>query len=172
MHAERCIYAPLSSPFALSPPPSTSLLLPILLLARSNQAFIDVLLQPSDLPSSEGEDPTPPSTLSLPVTLLSLSTYLSAHGSASRRGRTYLRLSLLLLVTLLSSQSGARALIGQQRPAETRSIRVCRQKLPHLPLPAAGAGKERVRLVTGALDAATLMLRHNLSRNLDATGHL
>jgi hypothetical protein len=101
------------------------------------------------------------------VTFLSLSSYLASHGSSTFTSRSYARLTLLLLTTMLSDADGARAMLDE-RPDEARLVRVCRQKPPPLPV----SSTKRVRLVSSVIDTATLFLRHNLSRRLDATGHL
>lgn len=169
----------------VSPPAAAVVLLPLFQLVRSNQTFVGLMFNPSPVtpgleanneknPSSEDKGANPEasasSSPSLPIALLSLSTYLSSHASSSHRSRAYTRITLTNLCALLSSPAGTRALLDDS-PASTAAaaqVRVCRQKLPPLPSPV----KERKRLLPAVLDTATLFLRHNLSKRLDVGSYL
>ncbi|PWN46051.1 hypothetical protein IE81DRAFT_319422 [Ceraceosorus guamensis] len=160
--------------FGHLPPAPIAILLPVLLLARSNPLFVDVLLRDNAQPNTTEADSSDGAAKlgnpQLSFSLLSLSTYLASHSASSKRGRAYAHVGLLLLIAFAADQASGTVALLQERDASliANRIRVCRQKPPPLPMPVV----PRDRLIQPTLDAAVLFLRHNLSRKLDTTGHL
>ncbi|EPQ27544.1 uncharacterized protein PFL1_05082 [Pseudozyma flocculosa PF-1] len=151
--------------FAHLPSPSTVILLPVFLLARSNQAFASKVVFATGCPTNaddvaQTQDDDGATGCSY-VQLLSLSSYLCTHAAGTPRSRSYARVALLLLLVLLHDPSGIRAVLDD-------SDRSTRLREPGLSYP---RQKPR-RLVTCNIVVATCHLRHNLSKRLDIHSHL
>jgi hypothetical protein len=172
------------------PPSSSCCLLPIYLLARCNEAFVQIALAPP---------PTTESANALQYTftssLLSLTSYLATHGSSSERSKSYSRLSLLTLLALLSSAAGISAITQAERQGDLTLIRQCQQKsgpkpvrsptaaesgsgmlsgyLAQLSLSASSISPQKSsRLLPYILDCCIQYLRYNLRKRLDVSGYL
>ncbi|KAF8899008.1 hypothetical protein BD779DRAFT_1486579 [Infundibulicybe gibba] len=96
-----------------------------------------------------------------PCTLLSLSSYLLTHAgsTASLRSTAYANLSLNILLLLAEDDK----IMSVLSKSSTSNIRLCRQRLPPLPIPKSGRAP-----TCALLDCCILWLRHNLQKQLDA----
>ncbi|KAJ7751293.1 hypothetical protein DFH07DRAFT_745670 [Mycena maculata] len=133
-------------------------LLPLFEFLRTNPTFPLILISPSD----EG---TKSSAISSPShTILSLSSYLLTHASStsSPRAIVYANLCLNTLLTLVQNDG---VLISFSQPSDER-IRLCRQRLPVLPVPPA-----RRPPLCALLDCCVLWLRHNLHKRLEVQSY-
>ncbi|KAJ7110039.1 hypothetical protein C8R44DRAFT_678676 [Mycena epipterygia] len=133
-------------------------LLPMFEFLRTNPTFPLVLVSPSD------EDTKSSAISSPPYTILSLSSYLLTHASStsSPRAIVYANLCLNTLLTLVQNDG---VLIAFSQPSDER-IRLCRQRLPVLPVP-----PSRRPPLCALLDCCVLWLRHNLHKKLEVQSY-
>ncbi|THV07535.1 hypothetical protein K435DRAFT_741871 [Dendrothele bispora CBS 962.96] len=144
------------------------ILLPVYEFMKSNPVFSEVLEEylssTKDGPGAGAEKkaskPPPP----LPITILSLSSYLLTHATStsSPRSLAYADLSLSCLLAFSETESLIEAFI---RPWD-ENIRLCRQRLPLLPVPHPGRPP-----VCALLDCCALWLRHNLHLRLEVSSY-
>ncbi|KAJ7446477.1 hypothetical protein B0H11DRAFT_1745875 [Mycena galericulata] len=129
-------------------------LLPVFEFLRANPTFPLVLISPVD------EDAKSSAISSPPYTILSLSSYLLTHASStsSPRAIVYANLCLNTLLTLVQNDG---VLISFSQPSD-EPIRLCRQRLPVLPVP-----PSRRPPLCALLDCCVLWLRHNLHKRLE-----
>ncbi|KAJ7040434.1 hypothetical protein C8F04DRAFT_1083551 [Mycena alexandri] len=144
--------------FKSQPIEACVVVLPIFEFLRTNPTFPLLLISPSD----EG---TKSSAISSPThTILSLSSYLLTHASStsSPRAIVYANLCLNTLLTLVQNDG---VLIAFSQPSDER-IRLCRQRLPLLPVP-----PSRRAPLCALLDCCVLWLRHNLHKRLEVQSY-
>ncbi|UZJ55311.1 hypothetical protein CBS101457_004631 [Exobasidium rhododendri] len=180
------------------PPPSACCLLPILLLSRANQAFVDIALAATDEANKDeasGKNGNDGIHYTFTSSLLSLSSYLATHGSLSHRSKSYSRLSMLVSLALLSSTAGLSALVHSERQHEIASTRQCQQRsgprsvrnttanetstggfsnfISQLSFSGPSSETNRPnRLLPFILDSCVQYLRYNLRKRLDVSGYL
>ncbi|KAJ7161404.1 hypothetical protein C8R43DRAFT_992750 [Mycena crocata] len=144
--------------FKSQPIEACVVLLPIFEFLRTNSTFPLVLVS-----SDEGTKSSAMS--SPPYTILSLSSYLLTHASStsSPRAIVYANLCLNTLLTLVQNDG---VLIAFSQPSDER-IRLCRQRLPVLPVP-----PSRRPPLCALLDCCVLWLRHNLHKRLEVQSYL
>lgn len=122
-----------------------------------------------------------PASPTLPVELLSFTSYLVSHAALSQRARVYSRLAFSVLMILVEEGEGK---LTRPRPGG-EDIRLCRQVRHHLPvntqslrahvlafpsqrppqLPAKDASRSIP--ISAIIDAIVLFLRHNLRKKLE-----
>ncbi|KAI0654234.1 hypothetical protein C8Q70DRAFT_1048092 [Cubamyces menziesii] len=105
--------------------------------------------------------PIPP----LPITLLSLTSYLVSHASSSSSSRSIAYANLALNMLLVMSESDE--ILSALRADTNEEIRLCRQRLP--PLPPFQPPKSPL---CALLDCCILWLRHNLHKRLEVQCYL
>ncbi|KAJ7293157.1 hypothetical protein C8J57DRAFT_1268248 [Mycena rebaudengoi] len=129
-------------------------MLPIFEFLRVNSTFPLVLVSPPDEITKSSAISSPPHTI------LSLSSYVLTHASStsSPRAIVYANLCLNTLLTLAQNDG---PLIAFSQPSDER-IRLCRQRLPTLPIPPASRPP-----LCALLDCCVLWLRHNLHKRLE-----
>ncbi|KAK0233651.1 hypothetical protein IW262DRAFT_1452216 [Armillaria fumosa] len=137
--------------FKNQPIEATVILLPLYEFLRGNVLFASVLL------SSNEPERTMPSPSS---TLLTLSSYLLTHATSTSQARSvaYANLCINCLLALVKTDA---ALIALSKPNNV-PMRLCRQRLPMLPIPRSGRP-----LLCALLDCCVLWLRHNLHMRLE-----
>ncbi|CDO72963.1 hypothetical protein BN946_scf185007.g17 [Trametes cinnabarina] len=126
--------------------------------ARFRHVFADTL-------SIQSEKQTSTRIAPLPLTLLSLSSYLFSHASSSSSPRAiaYANLALNTLLVISESDEVLRALTKDTH----EEIRICRQRLPPLP-----PFQPPSPPLCALLDCCILWLRHNLHRKLEVHCYL
>ncbi|THH13581.1 hypothetical protein EW146_g6658 [Bondarzewia mesenterica] len=136
------------------------ILLPVFEFLHSNQIFLNVLSE-SVSTDVDGKTSSPP----LPLTLISLSSYLMTHATSlsSPRAIAYANLSLNILLAFVEKDQIMRVVC---QPSQT-DIRLCRQRLPLLPLTSPPRPP-----VCALLDCCVLWLRHNLHIRLESSLYL
>lgn len=182
--------AEVSSSIVDLPPSCSCCLLPIYLLARCNEAFVQIALAPH--PTT---DPSNTSQYTFISSLLSLTSYLTTHGSPSDRSKSYSRLSLLTLLALMSSAAGISAITQADRSGDLPLIRQCQQRSGPKPVRSptsaeSGSGmlsgylsqlslgtssissQKPTRILPYVLDCCIQYLRYNLRKRLDVSGYL
>lgn len=137
--------------FENQPIEATVILLPLYELLRGNVLFSSVFLSSNE---PERTMPSPPSTL------LTLSSYLLTHATSTSQPRSvaYANLCMNCLLALIETDA---VLVALSKP-NTVPIRLCRQRLPVLPIPRSGRP-----LLCSLLDCCVLWLRHNLHMRLE-----
>ncbi|KAF5368476.1 hypothetical protein D9758_002263 [Tetrapyrgos nigripes] len=135
------------------------ILLPIYEFIKSNATFCEVLREQITTSADISSKTTP-----LPITLLSLSSYLLTHATStsSPRSLAYANLSLSCLLALSENDD---LMEGFSQPW-TGTIRLCRQRLPLMPGPRPGRPP-----ICAMLDCCVLWLRHNLHRRLEVNSY-
>ncbi|KAG1783513.1 hypothetical protein EV702DRAFT_1053969 [Suillus placidus] len=119
------------------------------------QVLVDMIPKPSD---SKQSALVPP----LAYNILSLSSYVLTHASSSASPRT-LAYANLALNTLLVMSENARIMSVFCKPTSSKeAIRLCRQRLPLLPVPSPTRAP-----ICALMDCCVLWLRHNLHKRLD-----
>ncbi|KAJ7706001.1 hypothetical protein B0H17DRAFT_1035202 [Mycena rosella] len=143
--------------FKSQPIEACVVILPVFEFLRTNPTFPLVLVSPSEETKSSAIS-------SLPSTILSLSSYLLTHASStsSPRAIVYANLCLNTLLTLVQNDG---VLIAFSQPSDER-IRLCRQRLPVLPVP-----PSRRPPLCALLDCCVLWLRHNLHKRLEVQSY-
>ncbi|GLB35898.1 putative DUF1741 [Lyophyllum shimeji] len=133
---------------------ATVILLPILEFLHANPIFPRILLEYTSPQTMNSAHITPP-----PFTILTLSSYLVTHASStsSPRSLSYADLSLHILLAFVENDD---LINGLCQPTET-IIPICRQRLPHLPLP-----QPKRAPLCALLDCSVLWLRHNLHKRV------
>lgn len=137
--------------FKNQPIEATVILLPLYEFLRGNVLFSSVFL------SSNEPDRTIPSPSS---TLLTLSSYLLTHATSTSQPRSvaYANLCINCLLALVETDA---VLVALSKP-NNKPIRLCRQRLPVLPIPRSGRPP-----LCALLDCCVLWLRHNLHMRLE-----
>ncbi|OJT08174.1 UPF0668 protein C10orf76 -like protein [Trametes pubescens] len=125
--------------------------------ATFRKVFADTLI-PQD-----GQASTP--AKGLPLTLLSMCSYLLSHASSSSSPRTIAYANLALNILLVISES--EGVLGAMRQDTQEDIRLCRQRPPYLP----PFDPPRPPLCA-LLDCCILWLRHNLQKKLEVQCYL
>lgn len=119
------------------------------------QVLVDMIPKPSDRKQSALVPP-------LAYNILSLSSYVLTHASSSASPRT-LAYANLALNTLLVMSENARIMAVFCKPASSKeAIRLCRQRLPLLPVPSPTRAP-----ICALMDCCVLWLRHNLHKQLE-----
>ncbi|KAJ7070877.1 hypothetical protein C8F01DRAFT_1108188 [Mycena amicta] len=142
--------------FKSQPIEACVVLLPVFEFLR-NPIFPLVLISPPESKSSALSSP--------PYTILSLSSYILTHASStsSPRAIVYANLCLNTLLALVQNDG---VLIAFSQPTDER-IRLCRQRLPVLPIP-----PSRRPPLCAVLDCCVLWLRHNLHKRLEVQSYI
>ncbi|KAK0465598.1 uncharacterized protein EV420DRAFT_1515077 [Desarmillaria tabescens] len=137
--------------FKNQPIENTVILLLLYEFLRGNALFSSVFL------SSNEPDRLRPSP---PLTLLTLSSYLLTHATSTSQPRSvaYANLCINCLLALVETDA---VLVVLSKP-NNKPIRLCRQRLPLLPVPRSGRP-----LLCAVLDCCVLWLRHNLHMRLE-----
>ncbi|KAF9786843.1 hypothetical protein BJ322DRAFT_1052283 [Thelephora terrestris] len=139
--------------FAKQPIEAAAVLLPVFEFLDNNKSFADVLVKPFTQEDDSQEHV-------LVLSLVTASSYILTHAtsSASPRAVAYAHLSLNILLRLVQNPKISSAFCQPR----SRPIRLCRQRIPLLPI------------VTGprppmcaVLDSCVLWLRHNLHKKLE-----
>ncbi|KAI0673322.1 hypothetical protein C8Q78DRAFT_1118463 [Trametes maxima] len=104
-------------------------------------------------------------TKSLPLTLLTLSSYLLSHASSASSPRAIAYANLALNTLLVISESDE--ILAALRQETSQDIRLCRQRLPQLPLLQPPKAP-----VCALLDCCILWIRHNLQKKLEVQCYL
>ncbi|RDX51061.1 DUF1741-domain-containing protein [Lentinus brumalis] len=117
------------------------------------------------LATAEEEKKTASRITPLPLTLLSLSSYLLSHASSSSSPRAIAYANLAMSTLLVMAESDE--IMSSLRADSKEDVRLCRQRQPPLPLvppprPPIGA----------LLDCCILWLRHNLHKKLEVACYL
>ncbi|KAJ7103351.1 hypothetical protein B0H15DRAFT_811913 [Mycena belliarum] len=144
--------------FKSQPIEACVVLLPIFEFLRTNPTFPLVLVSPST------DDTTPSAVSSPPSTVLSLCSYLLTHASSTSSPRAIIYANLCLNTLLTLAQNDG-VLIAFSQPSDER-IRLCRQRLPVLPIP-----PSRRPPLCALLDCCVLWLRHNLHKRLEVQSY-
>ncbi|KAG7452321.1 DUF1741-domain-containing protein [Guyanagaster necrorhizus] len=137
--------------FKNQPMEATIILLPLYEFLRGNVLFSSVFLTSNE----------PDRTVSSPSsTLLALSSYLLTHATSTSQPRSvaYANLCINCLLALVETDA---VLVAFSKPNDQR-IRLCRQRLPLLPVPRPGRPP-----LCALLDCCVLWLRHNLHMRLE-----
>ncbi|KAJ7631175.1 hypothetical protein FB45DRAFT_917728 [Roridomyces roridus] len=144
--------------FKSQPIEACVVLLPVFEFLRTNLTFPLALISPPEEGAKSSAVSSPWSTI------LSLSSYLLTHASStsSPRAIVYANLCLNTLFTLVRNDG---VLFSFSQPSDER-IRLCRQRLPVLPAPAA-----RRPPLCALLDCCVLWLRHNLHKKLEVQSY-
>lgn len=139
---------------------ATVSLLPVFEFLFFNPLFAQVLVEMAlpKPPDSKHNALVPP----LAYNILSLSSYVLTHASSSASPRM-LAYANLALNTLLVMSENAHIMPFFCKPASSKeAIRLCRQRLPLLPVPAPTRAP-----ICALLDCCVLWLRHNLHKRLE-----
>lgn len=119
------------------------------------QVLVDMIPKP---PDSKQSALVPP----LAYNIISLSSYVLTHASSSA-SRRMLAYANLALNTLLVMSENAHIMSVFCKPASSKEvIRLCRQRLPLLPVPSPTRAP-----ICALLDCCVLWLRHNLHKRLE-----
>ncbi|KAH7927264.1 hypothetical protein BV22DRAFT_1032014 [Leucogyrophana mollusca] len=143
--------------FKHQPIEATVAILPIFEFLFFNQLFPQVLVESI----SHTEEKTQNGRLPpLPFTILTLSSYLMTHASSSSSPRAiaYANLSMSILLVMAENTLVMKSLCQPSR----EGIRICRQRLPVLPIPSSSRPP-----ICALLDCCVLWLRHNLHKRLE-----
>ncbi|KAK0208779.1 hypothetical protein DFS33DRAFT_473524 [Desarmillaria ectypa] len=137
--------------FKNQPIEATVILLPLYEFLRGNMLFSSVFLS-SNEPDRAASFPS--------STLLTLSSYLLTHATSTSQPRSvaYANLCINCLLALVETDA---VLVVLSRP-NNKPIRLCRQRLPLLPIPRSGRPP-----LCALLDCCVLWLRHNLHMRLE-----
>lgn len=177
------------------PPTLTSSLLPIYLLCRANQVFIEVAMTAGAAAKDAAETGEGRKKPSFAAALISLSSFLTTHGALNDRSRSYSRLALLIPLTLLASPAGVSSLVLSERVEDIAAIRLCTQRSGPLSMRSAYPSEQsgsltnfftqftshgsahssissRKRLLPFVFDTCVQFMRHNLRKRLDTSGYL
>jgi len=130
------------------------ILLPIFEFLRGNPMFSKIMLENISRENVASARAPPP------FIILTLSSYLLTHASstASARSLSYASLSLHILLAFVENDD---TISGFCQPTEI-IIPICRQRLPHLPLP-----ESKRAPICAVLDCCVLWLRHNLHKRIE-----
>ncbi|KAL6310173.1 hypothetical protein BKA93DRAFT_722531 [Sparassis latifolia] len=145
--------------FKQQPIEACVILLPVFEFLSANETFRRVLVETPETDSDKITSRIAP----LPYTLLTLSSYLLTHASStsSPRATAYANLALNTLLVMAESKE-----ILSSFCMNKADIRLCRQRLPLLPLSPARAP------VCALLDCCVLWLRHNLHKRLEVYSYI
>ncbi|KAH7107043.1 hypothetical protein BKA62DRAFT_685856 [Auriculariales sp. MPI-PUGE-AT-0066] len=99
-------------------------------------------------------------------TLLSMSSYLFTHGSASPRSVAYASLALNILA-VISNHDDILAALSSEPAKGSKDIWLCRQREPPLPLSSAARPA-----LASLLDVCILFIRHNMQKRLEVQSYL
>lgn len=119
------------------------------------QVLVDMIHKPCDNKQSA---PVPP----LAYNILSLSSYVLTHASSSASPRTLAYANLALNTLLVMSENAAIMSVFCKPASSKEAIRLCRQRLPLLPVPSSTRAP-----ICALLDCCVLWLRHNLHKRLE-----
>ncbi|KAG0707480.1 hypothetical protein DFH29DRAFT_627107 [Suillus ampliporus] len=149
--------------FKNQPIEATVSLLSVFEFLYFNPLFAQVLLDMIPSPDSKPSDSKHSARVSpLAYNILSLSSYVLTHASSSASSRT-LAYANLSLNTLLVMSENTRIMSVFCKPASSKeAIRLCRQRLPLLPVPSPTRAP-----VCALLDCCVLWLRHNLHKRFE-----
>ncbi|GAA5866411.1 hypothetical protein JCM3774_004672 [Rhodotorula dairenensis] len=148
----RPVRRPEEAPYVDLPPAMIVLLLPFHELLDSNKTFCSLVYNDR----ADGESSASPT---LPVELISLTSYMVSHAALSHRARVYSRLAFVILMILVEEGEGK---LTQPR-AHGDEIRLCRQRPPQLPQ----KDPSRSIPLSALIDTIVLFLRHNLRKRLE-----
>ncbi|KAF9814518.1 hypothetical protein IEO21_05069 [Rhodonia placenta] len=135
------------------------ILLPIFEFLSINTTFQTIFVEPMGAAADKSSRLAP-----LPYTSLTLSSYLLTHASSTHAPRAiaYANLALNLLLVMVESE----VIMDAFCQTTGASIRLCRQRLPLLPLSPPRAP------ICALLDCSVLWLRHNLHKRLEVYAYI
>ncbi|KAI0964018.1 hypothetical protein AcW1_000938 [Taiwanofungus camphoratus] len=133
------------------------ILLPVFEFISANPTFRVILME--SLASGPEEKGTTNQVSPLPYTLMTLFSYLLPHASSTHSSRSIAYANLSLNILLVMSESNE--IVHGLCHASQADIRLCRQRLPLLPL-----SPPRIPICS-LLDCCVLWLRHNLHKRLE-----
>ncbi|KAI0778369.1 hypothetical protein BD413DRAFT_465054 [Trametes elegans] len=150
--------------FKQQPIEACVILLPIFEFLHGSATFRKVFADSLTIPE-EKEKKTAVSITPLPITLLSLSSYLLSHASSSSSPRAIAYANLAINTLLVISESDT--ILAALRQDTTEQIRLCRQRLPPLPpfLPPKPP-------LCALIDCTILWMRHNLHKKLEVHSYV
>ncbi|KAG2155581.1 hypothetical protein DEU56DRAFT_943416, partial [Suillus clintonianus] len=123
------------------------------------QVLVDMITPPNAKPSNNKQSVLVPP---LAYNILSLSSYVLTHASSSASSRT-LSYANLAMNTLLVMSENTHIMSVLCKPASSKEvIRLCRQRLPLLPVPSPTRAP-----ICALLDCCVLWMRHNLHKRLE-----
>ncbi|KAI0830497.1 hypothetical protein BC628DRAFT_1312831 [Trametes gibbosa] len=132
-------------------------LLPLFEFLQGSPAFRNVFAETL----AQGDEQKPPIHITpLPLTLLSLSSYLLSHASSSSSSRSIAYASLALNTLLVISESDI--LLNALRPVTHEALRLCRQRDPSLP-----PFEPPLSPLCALMDCCILWFRHNLHKKFE-----
>jgi hypothetical protein len=138
---------------------ATVSLLPVFEFLFFNPLFprvlVDMIQKPSD---SKQSALVPP----LAYNILSLSSYVLTHASSSASPRTLAYANLAMNTLLVMSENAYIMSVFCKPTSSKEAIRLCRQRLPLLPVPSPTRAP-----ICALLDCCVLWLRHNLHKRLE-----
>ncbi|KAG1757162.1 hypothetical protein EDB19DRAFT_1656167 [Suillus lakei] len=142
---------------------ATVSLLPVFEFLFFNPLFAQVLVDMIPTPDSKPSD-SKQSALVPPLAynILSLSSYVLTHASSSASPRTLAYANLALNTLLVMSENMHIMSVFCKPTSSKEAIRLCRQRLPLLPVPSPTRAP-----ICALLDCCVLWLRHNLHKQLE-----
>ncbi|KAI0756821.1 hypothetical protein C8Q80DRAFT_1091494 [Daedaleopsis nitida] len=149
--------------FKNSPIEACVILLPLFEFLHGSPTFRRVFA--GTLAAAEEEKKTATRITPLPLTLLSLSSYLLSHASSSSSPRAIAYAGLALNSLLVMTENGDT--MAALRENSTDDVRLCRQRQP--PLPQVQPPRPPI---CALLDCCILWLRHNLHKKLEVACYL
>ncbi|KAF9245790.1 hypothetical protein BU15DRAFT_85478 [Melanogaster broomeanus] len=141
---------------AIRPIEASVSLLPIYEFLFFNPLFTQIFMDVSFDKAATSTSRSP----RLAHTIISLSSYLLTHGtsSSSPRARAYANLAMNVLLVMAENSRVMDVFCGES----SQPIRLCRQRMPLLPLATSSCPP-----VCALLDCCILWLRHNLHKHLE-----
>ncbi|KIK49428.1 hypothetical protein CY34DRAFT_69321 [Suillus luteus UH-Slu-Lm8-n1] len=139
---------------------ATVSLLPVFEFLFFNPLFAQLLVETTlpKPPDSKHNALVPP----LAYNILSLSSYVLTHASSSASLRTLAYANLAMNTLLVMSENAHIMPVFCKPTSSKEAIRLCRQRLPLLPVPAPTRAP-----ICALLDCCVLWLRHNLHKRLE-----
>ncbi|TDL28331.1 hypothetical protein BD410DRAFT_737549 [Rickenella mellea] len=153
--------------FKNQPIQASVILLPLYEFVHLNDIFATVLVESILSPPGDIKATNSSSRLPLPHTVLTISSYILTHASSvsSRRAVAYANLCLHIL--LVAAENDVILSAFSQAQKSPSPVRLCRQRLPLLPiLPPAHP------LTCALLDCCVLWLKHNLHKRLEVHSYI
>ncbi|KAH9944225.1 uncharacterized protein BXZ73DRAFT_39788 [Epithele typhae] len=146
--------------FKNQPVEACVILLPLHELLYGSPVFRRVFVK-----TLEGDTKTAAKITPLPLTLLSLSSYLLSHASSSSSPRAIAYANLALNILLVMSENDE--ILAGLQVESAEDVHLCRQRLPALP-----ATTPPRSPLCALLDCCILWLRHNLHKKLEANSYI
>ncbi|KAI0652036.1 hypothetical protein C8Q79DRAFT_1019050 [Trametes meyenii] len=139
------------------------IMLPLFEFLQGSATFRKVFAE--NLANSQEENKPMATTKSLPLTLLTLSSYLLSHASSTSSPRAIAYANLALNTLLVISESDE--ILTALRQETSQEVRLCRQRLPQLP-----PLQPPKAPVCALLDCCILWIRHSLQKKLEVQCYL